>query len=79
MHYNMIYVRMQPRDHKKGHYVMNLEQIRAALRDRVTNKVAEETGIHPHTIRAIKNGQNQNPTYRTVQALAQYLGSDISA
>lgn len=57
---------------------MTLEQIRAALRDRVTNKVAEETGIHPHTIRAIRNGTNQNPTYRTMQALAEYLSGNTA-
>lgn len=53
---------------------MLLEQIRETLRDRVTRKVAAATGVHPATIRNIKNGTNANPSYKVLAKLAKYLG-----
>ena len=52
---------------------MILEQIREALRDRVTKKVSAATGVHPATIRNIKNGTNTNPSYKVLAKLAEYL------
>lgn len=53
---------------------MLLEQIKEMLRDRVTRKVAAATGVHPATIRNIKNGTNTNPSYKVLAKLAEYLG-----
>ena len=50
-----------------------LERIRLALADRKLNKVAEQTGLHENTVRAIASGDNTNPTLETVQKLAKYL------
>ena len=37
--------------------MLNLDEVRLMLQDRSTPVVAERTGIHPNTIRAIKNGK----------------------
>jgi hypothetical protein len=53
--------------------MFTLEQIRTLLDDRNVEKVAENTGIHGNTIRAIRNGTNTNPTYTTLKVLSDYL------
>jgi len=50
-----------------------LERIKAALADRKIDKVAEATGLHENTIRAIANGTNKNPTLQTINKLTKYL------
>lgn len=50
-----------------------LERIKAALADRKMDKVAEATGLHENTIRAIANGTNKNPTLQTINKLTKYL------
>lgn len=57
---------------------MLLEQIKEMLRDRVTRKVAAASGVHPATIRNIKNGTNTNPSYKVLAKLAEYLGIDTN-
>lgn len=52
---------------------MTLEQIQAGLQDRRITVVAKITGIHPNTIRAIRNGKAVNPSYQVVKALSDYL------
>ena len=55
--------------------MMTLDQIRAALKDRRTDKVAEGTGLHYNTIREIRDNPEANPTWRVLQALNKYLES----
>lgn len=52
---------------------MTIEQIRAALKDRRLNKVAEATGLHVNTIREIRDGKAEDPRHSTVKALTDYL------
>lgn len=53
--------------------MLTIEQIQHMLGDRVIAIVARETGIHPATIRAIRNGENTNPHLETVTKLSEYL------
>lgn len=55
--------------------MMTLEQIRAALADRMPGKVSEATGLHYNTIREVRDNPNANPTYKVVRALSDYLSS----
>jgi DNA-binding transcriptional MerR regulator len=55
--------------------MMTLEQIREALSDRMTGKVAEATGIHYNTIRHLRDNPTANPTYKVMLALSTYLES----
>ena len=53
----------------------DIDWIRAALADRMPSRVAEKTGLHPNTIRAIRDGDNINPTLATIEKIAAYLKS----
>lgn len=53
--------------------MMYLEQIRAMLADRRLSLVAEATGLHYNTIRAVRDDPNVNPTYKVIKALSDYL------
>jgi hypothetical protein len=53
--------------------MLTLEQIREALKDRRPQMVAKITGLHPNTIRDIRDGRNTNPCYRVVYRLSEYL------
>lgn len=53
--------------------MMTLECIRQALQDRRIEMVATATGLHYNTIRAIRDNQQANPEYRTIQTLSDYL------
>jgi len=53
--------------------MMTLDEIRAALADRRLDRVAEATGLHENTIWAIRSGRNENPSYRTLRSLSDYL------
>ena len=55
--------------------IMNLDQVRHALRDRIIAKVAEATGLNPHTIYRIKQNKT-NPNKSTLKLLAHYLESN---
>jgi transcriptional regulator with XRE-family HTH domain len=51
---------------------MELQQVRNALNDRIIAKVAEATGLNPHTIYRIKKGK-ANPNKSTLKLLSNYL------
>jgi len=51
---------------------MELQQVRNALSDRIIAKVAEATGLNPHTIYRIKKGK-ANPNKSTLKLLSNYL------
>ena len=53
--------------------MMTLEEIRYALKDRMPIRVAEATGIHYNTIRAIRDDLGANPTYNVMKKLSDYL------
>lgn len=52
---------------------MILDEVRRLLADRRLDKVAAATGLHRDTIRAIRDGENTNPTLATLQKLYDYL------
>lgn len=51
-----------------------LEKIKEALDDRRLDKVSEASGVSYNTVRAIRRGGDINPTQRTLDRLADYLG-----
>ncbi|MBK9427236.1 MAG: hypothetical protein IPN63_07580 [Gammaproteobacteria bacterium] len=53
--------------------MMTLHTIRQALKDRRLDKVAAATGLHPNTIRDIRDNEDANPTWRVLSALSEYL------
>ena len=55
---------------------MTIEQIRNMLRDRRVNIVAQETGVHPNTVRNIRDGGNPNAA--TAAKLAAYLSKSAA-
>jgi hypothetical protein len=46
---------------------MQLDEIRQGLQDRRLTVVAQATGLHYNTVRAISTGENTNPTNETMQ------------
>ena len=52
---------------------MTLEDIQKALEHRNLKKVAEFTGIPYYTIHRIKFGKTQEPSYKVVDKLREYL------
>lgn len=54
--------------------MMELEAIRAALKDCNIQAVARSTGLHPNAIYRFLKGQS-NPRYATAERLAKYLAS----
>ena len=57
--------------------MMTLEQIRQQLKDRSPKKVAKATGLHYNTIRDIRDREDANPTFKVLQALSEYLQSQL--
>ena len=53
--------------------MLDLEQIREMLADRRIDIVASETGLGYTTVREVRSGAQDNPTYKTVKALSDYL------
>ena len=53
--------------------MMSLEQIRDALKDRRIDIVARAAGVHPNTVRDLRDNPKANPTWRTLDALSRYL------
>jgi len=53
--------------------MLTLEQIVKRLEDRNLKAVASITGLGYATIANIANGTNQNPTYKIIFALSEYL------
>jgi hypothetical protein len=53
--------------------MLDLEQIREMLADRRIDIVASETNLGYTTVREVRSGTQDNPTYKTVKALSDYL------
>ena len=53
--------------------MLTLGQIRELLDDRKLDIVSEKTGLHRNTLAAIRDGRNDNPTLKTIEALSDYL------
>ena len=58
--------------------MLDIEEIRQALQDRVLTAVATQTGINRNTLAAIKSGTARNPSHRTITALSEYLAPRYS-
>jgi transcriptional regulator with XRE-family HTH domain len=53
--------------------MLTLEQIQEQLKGRVLLKVAEESGVHYHTVRNYALGRVARPSYEVLQKLSEYL------
>lgn len=53
--------------------MLTIQQIVKKLQDRRIDKIAEATGLHYHTVRAIRAGENTDPAFSTAKALSDYL------
>ena len=52
---------------------MSLQEIRSRLQSCKLTEVAEATGLHYNTVYAVAKYENCNPTFRTIQAVTEYL------
>lgn len=52
---------------------ITVEKVRALLADRRMEIVSQGTGLHPNTIRGIRDGTTQHPSYNTMLLLIRYL------
>lgn len=55
--------------------MMTLPQIKKALADMNLSAVSRATGVNYQMIWRIANGVDQNPTYKTLSAISDYLES----
>lgn len=53
--------------------MLNVEEIRDALQDRVLTAVQRETGVNRNTLAMIRNGGETNLKTSTIKALSDYL------
>ena len=53
--------------------MLTIEQVRARLQDRNLRAVAEASGVYYQVVTEIASGKNQNPTYKNLKALSDYL------
>jgi len=53
--------------------MLTLELIREQLQDRRLTVISEKTGLHPNTLRDIRNNSDCNPSHRVLLALSDYL------
>jgi hypothetical protein len=53
--------------------MLDIDQIRDKLQDRVASRVAEATGLHRNTVAAIKSGEKKTATRATIALLSSYL------
>ena len=53
--------------------MLTLEDIRTRLKDRRLPVVAQATGIHPNTLREVRDNPLANPTYKVFKLLNDYL------
>ena len=53
--------------------MMTIEAIRLALQDRRISMVSAVTGLHYNTIRAIRDNEDANPSYKVLKALSDYF------
>lgn len=59
--------------------MLTLELIREQLQDRRLTVISEKTGLHPNTLRDIRNNADCNPSHRVLAALSQYIKSSAQA
>jgi hypothetical protein len=59
--------------------MLTLELIREQLQDRRLTVIAERTGLHPNTLRDIRNNADCNPSHRVLAALSVYLTNSAKA
>lgn len=59
--------------------MLTLELIRAQLQDRRLTVIAERTGLHPNTLRDIRNNEGCNPSHRVLSALSEYIKNSAQA
>jgi len=52
-----------------------IEQVRALLQDCSPSKVATATGVHPNTIRNIRDNPDANPTLKVLRAISDHFES----
>ena len=60
-----------------GRHMLTVDQIKKALRDRSPTIVARETGLHPNTVRYIRDGLSKDPGHSTVVKLSEYIESTL--
>lgn len=53
--------------------MLKIEKIKKMLEDRNLSKVSRTTGVHINTLRNIRDGKNDNPSYKVVLVLSEYL------
>lgn len=53
--------------------MLNLQQIKAALKSANLSTVAKETGIHYQQVWRISNGIDVNPQYKTLEKLSDWV------
>ena len=58
--------------------MLDINQIREALQDRVDSKVAEATGLSAQTIWRIKTGKVNKPHNSVLRVLSEYLERPIN-
>lgn len=58
--------------------MLTLEQIKSMLLERKIKIVAERTGLAYDTVRRIAYGHAQDPAYKTIKILSDYLQSGES-
>lgn len=53
--------------------MMTIEAIRLALKDRRISMISAATGLHYNTIKAVRDNEDANPTFKVLKALSDYL------
>jgi hypothetical protein len=53
--------------------MLTIEAIRLALQDRRISMVSAATGLHYNTIKAVRDNEDANPSYKVLKALSDYL------
>lgn len=56
--------------------MMTLKQVRDALKGRNLSEVARDTSLHYQMVWRIANGVDNNPQYKTLEKLDEYLASE---
>lgn len=70
---------MSTPQHNIFNNMLTLELIRAQLQDRRLTVIAERTGLHPNTLRDIRNNADCNPSHRVLAALSEYISSSAQS
>ena len=55
--------------------MLTLEELRKSLQGKNLFAISRETEVAYNTIRDIANGKQVNPTYKTMKAITDHLGS----